>query len=139
MLRRLWLTLREPRVATACFAVAWWAVLTVGLVAVSTPPYVVASEIGPVLTAVWGWFLLAGGALGVVGALSGWWWIERSGILAAGTGALIYVIVLATLTPPGARLVVIGLVCVILAGMAARWHMISGAQTDPGRRPRDHH
>ena len=92
------------------------------------------------LTAIWGSLLLGGGVLGLIGCLPGWWWVERAGVLAAGTGAAIYLVVILSLhaSTPGSRLVQAGFVALTLVWLAVRWLRIRGAQLDPMRGPRDH-
>lgn len=139
MWRQLWLALHEPRKQTAVFGLAWLLVLALGLVAVSWPPGGFVHRLGPLMTTVWGWLVLIGGALGLIGCPRGWWWLERSGIIAAGTGAVIYIIAVVSMTPPGSRLFHALWVAIVLVGLAARWTMIRGAQLDPRARPSDHH
>ena len=140
MPRRLWLMLHEPRVVTAAMGVAWLILIGIGYAALATPPVSIAHEIGPLLTAIWGSLLLGGGVLGLIGCLPGWWWVERAGVLAAGTGAAIYLVVILSLhaSTPGSRLVQAGFVALTLVGLAVRWLRIRGAQLDPMRGPRDH-
>ena len=135
MPRRLWLLLHEPRVITATMGVAWLLILGIGCAALVAPPMSIAHEIGPTLTVIWGGLLLTGGILGLAGCLPGWHWIERSGILAAGTGTLIYLVVILNLhaTTNGSRPVQAGFVALCLVGLAARWLRIRGAQVDPTR------
>ena len=139
MPRRLWMMLHEPRVITAAMGVAWLVLTGIGCAALVAPPVSIAHEIGPLLTAIWGSLLLGGGVLGLAGCLPGWWWIERSGILAAGTGTLIYLVVIVNLhATPGSRLVQAGFVALALVGLAVRWLRIRAAQVDPTRGHCDH-
>lgn len=139
--RRLWLLLHEPRVVTAAQSIVWvfWALI--GLAAVLAPPMTIAHEIGPTLTGAWAGMLLIGGVLGFIGCVPGWWWVERSGIIATGTGAATYLFVVVSLhyAAPGNRLVQAGFITAAIASLVVRWLRISGPQLDPLRgMERDH-
>lgn len=143
MPRRIWLLIREPRVITALTGLMWLIVTGIGLAALVAPPLTIAHKIGPWLTVYWGGALLLGGVLGLVGALPGWWWVERSGIAATATGIGIYLAVLIMLQAQAGSgsswLVQIGFVLLALIALVVRWMRIRGAQIDPLRgMERDH-
>lgn len=133
--KRLWLLLHEPRVVTFFQGLVWAIWTLVGLAALTLPPQTIAHEVGPVLTNVWGALLFGGGLAGLAGCLPGWWWVERSGILASGTGAMVYLLVVLNLqaTTSGNRLVQAGFILMAVMSLVVRWFRISGLQTDPTR------
>lgn len=142
MPRRLWLMLHEPRIITAVTGAAWGVLIGIGLSALLAPPATIAHELGPTLTVIWAACLLVGGSLGMVGCLPGWWWVERTGIISAITGSIIYLIVVLSLhyAQPGSRLTQAGYILLGILLLVIRWLRIRGAQLDPARglSPHDH-
>lgn len=142
MPRRLWMMLHEPRAVTATMIGLWAVMVAIGLSALLAPPMPIAHEMGPTLTVIWAVLLLVGGALGLAGCPTGWWWIERAGVILAGTGMTVYLAVVLSLdySQPGSRLVQAGIVLLAVGLLVTRWLRISGAQVDPTRGlPRDDH
>lgn len=133
--RQLWFLLHEPRIVTLFQGIVWAIVSLTGAAALTVPPSTIAHSAGPLLTSLWGMALFGGGVLGLVGCLPGWWWVERTGILASGTGVIVYLAVILNLhaTTPGNRLVQAGFVVWGLVSLVVRWFRISGMQTDPTR------
>lgn len=138
---RIWLMLREPREVTAVTLVAWGLFSCIGVLALLHPPQTVEHQLGWLLALVWAVSLILGGVLGLVGLFSGWWWVERSGILATGLGTTIYLFTVTALqiSESGNRHVQIGFICVALIFLIVRWLRIRGPQIDPLRGfKRDH-
>ena len=135
MPRRLWLMLHEPRIITAATGVMWAILIGIGTAALLAPPATISHQMGPTLTIVWAILLMVGGALGLVGCLPGWFWIERVGLILAGTGASMYlaVVLLLHYAEPGSRLVQAGFVILSLDFLVVRWLRIRGPQIDPTR------
>lgn len=133
--RRVWQLIREPRIRTAAATLFWGAVLVMGVSALEDPPVTIETHAGPVLTIIWGGFLVIGGTLGFGGCLAGWWWVERAAITAAATGFSIdlCVIVSLHLTGPTPRVVQAGFIVLALFSMVLRWTEIRGPQLDPSR------
>lgn len=129
--------IQEPPAVTLAWAGLWAVVCITGIVALVHPPAAVEHEAGTVLTTVWACCLTMGGALGVVGAIPGWWWVERAGIIAAGSGLLVYVgtttILVVEGESPGAWAFHTGMAMIAFTSFAARWIRIWGAQLDPAR------
>lgn len=135
MPRRLWYLLHEPRIVTAWTGLTWVVLIGIGTSALLAPPATITHQMGPVLTVVWAVLLLVGGILGLTGCLPGWYWVERVGIILAGTGALMYLAVVLALhyAEPGSRLVQAGFIVFAVAYLGVRWLRIRGPQIDPTR------
>ena len=128
----------DPRSVSALSAAAWASVTLAGIGALRYgPPSSIATELGPWLTLAWVWLYITGGALAVIGALPGWWYLERAGITLLVIGLIIYGGVVWTLhhTTPGNRapqgFIVVALIC----AAAARFARITGSALDPARGP----
>lgn len=134
MPKRLWLMLREPRVVTAITSACWGVALAIGVVTLIVPPLTITAILGH-MTALMAIIMIVGGTLGLAGCLSGWWWIERMGIIAAGTSTAIYAYTLLALHfgSDGSRLTQLGFVLWAAGSLAARWFRIQGGQVDPTR------
>lgn len=132
---RLWLLLREPRVVTALSTVAWLLISAAGTWALIDTPASIASQLMWPLTLTWGGLLGLGGLLGATGCLTGWWWVERAGIIGAVGGAVTYaaVVVSMHITQPGNRGPQALVILALALTLAIRWYRIRGAQTDPTR------
>ena len=139
MPKRLWKLLQEPRAVTATMAVSWMIGLGIGAVTVLSPPTTLTGALGH-MTIVMGCLMLIGSAFGVTGCLSGWWWVERCGVIAAGTGTAIYASTLIVIQyqQAGSRLTQLGFILLVVCFLITRWLRIQGAQVDPtrGREPR---
>ena len=140
MPRRLWLMLHEPRIITAATGVMWAILIGIGTAALLAPPATISHQMGPTLTTVWAILLMVGGALGLVGCLPGWFWIERVGLILTATGAAMYLAVVLMLhyAEPGSRLVQAGFVSLALVSLVVRWLRVRGPQIDPTRGARPH-
>ena len=140
MPRRLWLMLHEPRIITAATGVMWSILIGIGAAALLAPPATISHQMGPTLTVVWAILLIVGGALGLVGCLPGWFWIERVGLILAGTGATMYLAVVLMLhyAEPGSRLVQAGFVLLGIGSLVVRWLRVRGPQIDPTRGLKPH-
>lgn len=128
----------DPRAVSALCAAAWAAITAAGIAALALgPPSSIASELGPYLTIAWAGLYLTGGLLAMVGALPGWWYLERAGIILLVVGLVVYdgVVWALHLTAGGNRapqgLIVGALVLLSLA----RFARISGPALDPARGP----
>ena len=140
MPRRLWLLLHEPRIITAATGIMWSILIGIGAAALLAPPATISHQMGPTLTVVWAILLIVGGALGLVGCLPGWFWIERVGLILAGTGATMYlaVVLLLHYAEPGSRLVQAGFVLLGIGFLVVRWLQVRGPQIDPTRGLKPH-
>ena len=137
--RRVWHLLREPRAQTAIAALMWIICTTTGIAALIAPPLSVTSEIGPVLTTIWGLFLGGGGVVGLIGCLllpQPWWRVvEQIGLVCATTGLAIYgaMAVHAQFTAGGSRLVQILVITLAAMSLVARSAHIRSRQHTHGR------
>lgn len=126
----------EPRHLTVIFALAYALLTYAGFSALRMPPSSIEGELGPLMVTVWSWLWVIGGLLAVAGALPGWWYVERSGLIVLVTGALIYDATIWTLhvtstvgnREPNALAVAV-LVLMLLARLVQIW----GAALDPSR------
>lgn len=125
---------KEPRAVTYTTCVVYFvlAVFT-GLGALLIPPASVSVRIGPHATAVWAGLVLLGGVLAIAGALPGWWWLERTGIIGLASGLFIYAVVVLTLHHEGAgnRLPQTGVIFAMIIVLLVRWLRVRGALSDP--------
>lgn len=134
-LRKLYLRIQEPRVASIMQWVIYLASLSVGVSAFQRPPSSIEGALGVTLTTAWAVFLIVGGVLGATAALPGIWWLERVAVLACVTGALMYGSVVLNLhySETGNRLPQLGFVAIALLAFAKRWFEIRRYAYDPER------
>lgn len=136
--RSLWALIAEPRIVTVAVTTSHALVAIAGVAGLHAPPatMVIASGTATWLSAAWGLLLIVGGLLGVIGALPGWWYMERAGIIAQVAGLTMYVVPAAHLSitePTGGRW---AFTCLFAAGvgeLVVRWLRISGPTLDPSR------
>lgn len=96
VLYRAYLLVAEPRMVRIVLFAIYITFITAGMFVLSQPPekFVVALSVHLVL--LFGAFLALGGVLSAIAVLPGIWWLERVGLLALGTGMLMYLIISAT-------------------------------------------
>lgn len=126
-----------PRNVTYTTMISWGLYFLAGVFALMSPPMTITGTIGPILTIIWAIFFLTGGTLGVLGSATGWWWVERSGIIAAITGAVMYLYTIFWLHidpfAAGSRLVQMVFILLAILALILRWMRVAGLQTDPSR------
>lgn len=128
----------DPRAVSALCAAAWLTVTAAGLGALLLgPPSSIASELGPYLTITWAGLYLVGGLLATIGALPGWWYLERAGIALLCVGLAIYDGVVWSLhvTNTGNRAPQGLIVTALILLACARFARITGPALDPARGP----
>ena len=130
----------DPKSVSLWAATAWAITTLGGVFAFGSPPTSIANELGPWITTAWAVLFILGGTLAVAGALPGWWYVERAGIILLATGLAVYDGVIWTLhfTTPGNRAVQGSVVLALIAMSFARYARIRGATLDPGRGPHAH-
>lgn len=131
----IWDLLHEPPVVTAGAIVVYLALATFGILSIFHPPSTITSELGNLVTYGWASFAILGGALGLLSAPRGVWWLERIGLYAVATFLLIYTITVVNLqiTAAGSRWMQLGLIAMGWYFVLSRWDRTSGAALDPTR------
>ncbi|MCW4458196.1 hypothetical protein [Microbacterium sp. MPKO10] len=89
-IKRLWLSIREPRKIKAIYFVYYAIAAGTGLATLLWPPRSIEGALGAFLTTLWAAFILGGGIASCVAVFPGRWWLERAGIYAILGGILIY-------------------------------------------------
>lgn len=136
-LQRLWARITEPRRMKVFYFFVYLLTAGVGLVTLLSPPRSIAWELGPGVTVILAWFLIAGGVSGVLTVLTPWWWAERLlGIGPILIGLSIQVVMVAILhvqSAPeiGSQLQRIGIVVLASAVFTARLLAIFDYSYDP--------
>lgn len=89
----------------ALYLCAYVVSILLGLAALVAPPSSIEVEIGPALTAAWGWIALVAGVFGAWAVLPGWWWTEKlcCGLLMIGLGIYLGTVIYLQATSPGNR------------------------------------
>lgn len=131
--------IQEPRHLTVIYALIYVALTYGGWSALQNAPSSIEGQLGPLMVTVWSWLWVIGGLLAALGALPGWWYAERAGLIILITGTLVYDATIWTLhfqsstgnREPNA----IGIGVVSLFALA-RLIQIWGATLDPSRGPR---
>lgn len=89
-IKRLWLSIREPRVVKLIYFIYYLIAVGTGLVTLVWPPRSIEGALGTFTTTLWAVAILAGGLLSAVAVFPGWWAIERAGIYGVLGGIVIY-------------------------------------------------
>lgn len=131
-----------PRNISAVLSVFHLGVIAAGLAAISIPddhPYNHALHSASADS--WGAMLVIGGALGFVGALPGWWWLERIGLYLEVIGLALYVAALWLLTAEPAQVLAFrtAMAGSLILASVNRYLRIAGAGLDPRRGPTSRH
>ena len=128
LLTRAFLLIAEPRVIRALQFLIYGVLGVTGACIFTAPPAnFVHAMTGP-LVAMFSLFVVVGSAFGLVAVLPGIWWLERAGILALGTGLLIYGALGVAL---GSSIFVAGLTAASAVTLVQRWTQIRGADLAP--------
>lgn len=136
--RRRWrwiFTIPEPRVVRAFYAMIYAALLVAGVMVLVHPPMSIEGELGELITAVWGWFLVLGASAGFAAVLTPYWFVERVGIFLSVSGASVYAVVVLYLqfVQTGNRIVQLMFIIIAILTLTLRWVRIRGALIEPGR------
>lgn len=89
-LYRAYLLVAEPRAVRLVLFAIYNVFLVAGILVLTQQPENFVEAISVNLVLMFGGFLLLGGVLSAIAVLPGLWWLERCGLLALGTGMLIY-------------------------------------------------
>ena len=136
LLRRLWSRVREPRVLSLLSWTAHIALGITGAMTLTILPGVMDGVAGPIAASITSGLLVLGGLLGSIGALPGWQFTERLGIVSSMLGLVLYGLVLIyvklTITSASLSLMPLTLTYVALTWLASRWICIRSHVFEPG-------
>ena len=118
----------EPRVTRVIQFVIYVLMIVAGARILIAPPLTFEGVLGTFFVYVFASFVLIGGLLAGVAVLPGIWWLERSGLIALGTGLLIYAIVTVAL---GSSIVGTAVCTAFALTFANRWRDIRGSALAP--------
>lgn len=124
----LFLKIAEPRVFRLLQFVIYIALLVAGVGVLINTPDNIQEVLGNFLIYVFGGFVALGAILGAVAVLPGVWWLERVGLLALGTGFLMYIVIVISL---GASVVSVIVYVAFVLTFIQRWTEIRGAYLAP--------
>lgn len=139
VVRRLWESITEPRHLKVAYFVIYLLTVAVGVVTLLMPPRSIEGPLGEALTTGWASLFVAGGLVGAVTVLPGWWWVERLlGITPIIIGLAIYLAVATILHWQGldagaSRLTQIGIILLAAAPFALRGLLIREYSYEPRR------
>lgn len=128
----------EPRHISALLSVFHLGVIAAGIAATLIPdahPY--NRALNAVSVDAWGSLLVAGGTLGFIGALPGWWWLERVGLYLEILGFVVYTAALCVNSAEPAALTAFrtAMAASLILACVNRYLRIAGAGLDPRRGP----
>lgn len=136
--KRLWNLLSEPRRVTFLLILTYLSIGAGGQSALTSPPAALLGEWGVNATHVWGWLLITCSVLGLGGAISGWYWVERAGAWAGFSAGLMLASALLYMHDKNpshvwgvAGWVAMAAALLMLARIALTW----GIAVDPARGP----
>ena len=124
--RRIWDMIAEPKTVTMLMAGLYTSALVLGVYTLMDPSH------SRVIMSI---LLITGGALGMVSAPIGQWWIERAGLIGVVTAWAMHLLTVIHIAPPDGAWQILTTVWAI--GLCVtRWLRISGLPADPRRRVR---
>ena len=125
--RRIWDMIAEPKTVTILMTALYASVLVLGVYTLVEPSH------SRVIMSI---LLITGGALGMVSAPVGQWWIERAGLIGVVTAWSMHVLTVIHVAPPDGAWQILTTVWAI--GLCVtRWLRISGLPADPRRHGRE--
>lgn len=135
VIRRLWLKVREPRVVAVVQCFVYLGLVGGGVSALLWPPNTLEGAVGSQAMFLLAVLLTAGGGIGAVATLPGWWWLEQVALSAVTSAALIYALIVAALQveSTGNRLLQFSFVVAVLGSQIIRWVKIRRTPYDPAR------
>lgn len=138
LLRRAWLRIHEPRVVAIVHALTYTILACGGITALIQPPSSISGEIGAVSMTLLAGMLTAGGVIGLVTVLPGWWWVERYGVALIIAACIIYGWIISVLhvVQAGNRLLQLSIVLGLVGHLIIRLIRIKERPYDPTRRRR---
>ena len=122
--RGIWAMIAEPKSVTILMTALYSSVLGLGVYTLIDPSH------SRVIMSI---LLITGGALGMVSAPIGQWWIERAALIGVVTAWSMHVLTVIHIAPPDGAWQILTTVWAI--GLCVtRWLRISGLPADPRRR-----
>ena len=122
--RRIWDMIAEPKTVTILMTGLYASVLVLGVYTLIEPSH------SRVIMSI---LLITGGALGVVSAPVGQWWIERAALIGVVTAWSMHLLTVIHIAPPDGAWQILTTAWAI--GLCVtRWLRISGLPADPRRR-----
>ena len=121
-----WLRIPEPRIVSMITGFGYLILVLTGLATLLLPPQTYIGATGPLLMTLVGWFLVGGGAVGLLGGMRDFWHLERVGIAAmiVGVGAYSFIIWVLHATTEGSRLTQEGMIGAALVFLFLRLALI---------------
>lgn len=135
-LQRAWSRVTEPRHLKVAYALFYAVAILLGVIALTAPPQSISGELGPVLTIGWGILAMVGGVVCLGTVFTGWWFLERLGIVLIwlALGVYLLVVVLLQLTSSeGSRGAQITLFVFAGGLFYVRWWLIRAYSFEPRR------
>lgn len=138
-LRRAWLSITEPRHMKVAYVAVYAITCAIGIVTLISPPQTIEGQVGPIITTVWATLFIAGGMVGMVAVLPGWWWVERLLAIAPvmiGLGVYLTVVTILhvqTVAQGSSRLTQIGIILLASAPFTIRALVIREYSYEPRR------
>ena len=136
LLRRLWSRVKEPRVLSILSWTVHVALGVTGAMTLVILPAALGGTAGPIAAPITSGLLILGGLLGSIGALPGWQFTERLGIVSSTLGIVLYGLVLIyiklTVADTSLSPIPITLSYVALVWLASRWIRIKDHVFEPG-------
>jgi len=136
VVREAWASVTEPRHLKIAYAFFYTVAIVFGLIALMAPPQSITGELGPVLTVAWGIFAILGGAAGLGTVFTGWWFIERLGIVLIWAALGVYLLVVVILqfaSTEGNRWAQMTLFVFAAGLFYVRWWLIRAYSFEPRR------
>lgn len=125
---RLFMKIAEPRVVRLVHFGIYIAFMVAGISIINYPPSSFQDAIGDTLMDILGAFIFLGATFGALAVLPGIWWLERTGILALGTGMAMSIVVTISVHAPA---FVIALPIAFIMTYILRWIEIRRYQLAP--------
>lgn len=137
MLVKLWSKIHEPRVVSVAYFLTYFSLFTGGVSSLVYPQQTIIGELGFAAMYALSAMLTFGGALGMVAALPGIWWLERIAVLSISMATTIYAVVVLILhiNSEGNRLLQLSFIVVVGLLQLVRWVRIRERPYDPDKVP----
>lgn len=119
LLYRVYMMIAEPRVRRLIYFGIYTGLLLAGIGTILRPSPAIENILGGVvLILIYGGLMVVGSTLAFLAVLPGIWWLERAGLVAIGTGVLMYAV---TLLAIGVSFMLTVLPLILILICALRW------------------